>query len=156
MEMPAATHRPDVDIEEDIAQLIRSYSPLKASRQYFSFKSHAGKVILDGNVRSPQARRVLVDNVPHIPGVTGLDANSLYDDETIRMTVGGLLPTGVFANVHYGAVALTGRLPTDTTSDGLLKTIGAVPGVRRVGAEFGIPAGPDPSETRGNDPAPNL
>lgn len=156
MQMPAATHRPDVDIEEDIAELIRSYSPLKASRQYFNYKSQGGSVILDGNVRSPQARRVLVDNIPHIPGVTGLDANGLFDDETVRIGVGARLPTGVFANVHYGAVALTGRLPEGMSAQDLINSVSSVAGVRRVGAEFGVPAGPDPTETRGNDPELSL
>lgn len=156
MEMPQTTSRPDVDIEEDVAQLIRSYSPLKASRGYFSYKANAGHVTLEGNVRSPQARRVLVDNVPHISGVTGLNADHLIDDEAIRIAVGALLPAGVYANVHFGAVALTGRLPAGENADSIIGKVNTVAGVRRVGAEFGTQADSDPTETRGGDKVPNL
>src|SRR5215470_1714873 len=103
--------RPDVDIEEEVDLLIRSFAPLKASRGYFTVKSVKGKVKIAGNVRSPQARRVLLDNVPHIRGVVSCDGTELYDDEMIRFAVGQLLPPGVVSSVHYGAVALTGDLP---------------------------------------------
>ncbi len=137
MDMPQTTSRPDVDIEEDIDQLIRSYSPLKASRPYFTYKAADGVVVLTGNVRSPQARRVLLDNIPHINGVKSIQSDALHDDETIRLAVGPILPNGVYANVHFGAVALTGSLPNGATADGLIRAAGAVAGVRRVGAEFG-------------------
>lgn len=131
--------RPDVDIEEDVAQLIRSYSPLKASHSYFKYQAHDGVVSLIGNVRSPQARRVLIDNVPNIAGVKQVDASALYDDETIRLAVGSLLPDGVMASVHFGAVALTGRLPAGASADEVTQKVGAIAGVKRVGAELGAP-----------------
>src|SRR5436190_12975379 len=104
--MQTTERRADLDIREDVESLVRSFAPLKASRGYFSAESINGKVILKGNVRNPQARRVLLDNVPHIPGVVSCDASQLYDDEMIRFAVGQLLPPGVTANVHYGAVSL--------------------------------------------------
>jgi osmotically-inducible protein OsmY len=135
--MASTGSRPDVDIEEEIGQLVRSFSPLKASRGYFTFRSVNGHVTLEGNVRNPQARRVLLDNIPRIQGVEQVDHSKLYDDEMIRFAVGQLLPPGVFASVQYGAVALTGRLPAGASAETITQAIERIPGVRRVGAEFG-------------------
>jgi osmotically-inducible protein OsmY len=135
--MEPTDRRPDVDIEEEIELLIRSFAPLKASRGYFRFKSTNGHVVAEGNVRNPQARRVLVDNIPHIRGVVDCDSSRLYDDEMVRIAVGQLLPPGVLASVHYGAVALTGQLPDGADPDTIQKAIADLPGVRRVGAQFG-------------------
>lgn len=137
--MEPTGRRPDVDIEEEITQIVRSYSPLKASRSYFTYQSVNGRVVLVGNVRNPQARRVLLENIPRIQGVESVDASRLYDDEMIRFAVGQLLPPGVVASVHYGAVALTGRLPQDASADTIVQAVEQVAGVRRVGAEFGPP-----------------
>src|SRR5258707_4713985 len=135
--MQASARRPDVDIEEDIDQLVRSFAPLKASRGYFKVLSVNGKVKVTGNVRSPQAHRVLMDNIPHIRGVVSCDGAELYDDEMIRFAVGQLLPPGVNASVHYGAVALTGELPSGTSAQTIMKAISDVKGVRRVAVDFG-------------------
>ena len=132
--------RPDVDIEEEIELLTRSFAPLKASRGYFTVKCTDGHVVAAGNIRSPQARRVLLDNLPHIRGVVDVDSTNLYDDEMVRLSVGQLLPAGVLASVHYGAVALTGRLPEGASADMIVNSIQAVKGVRRVGAQFGAGA----------------
>lgn len=134
--MESLPRRPDVDIEEDINALVRSFAPLKASRPYFTFQSVDGHIKLTGNVRSPQARRVLLDNVPRIKGVIDCHASDLYDDETVRFAVGQLLPPGVFSNVHYGAVALTGRLPDGASAVTVSAAIEKVPGVRRVATDF--------------------
>ncbi len=135
--MEPVERRPDVDIEEEIGQLVRSFSPLKASRSYFTYKTSGGHVKVSGNVRSPQARRVLLDNIPRIKGVVSCDGSELYDDEMVRFAVGQLLPPGVFANVHFGAVALTGRLPDSASADTIVNVVRGVKGVRRVGADFG-------------------
>ena len=132
-----AERRPDVDIEDEIDLLCRSFAPLKASRGYFTIKSVKGRVRLIGNVRSPQARRVLLDNVPHIRGVVACDGSELYDDEMIRFAVGQLLPPGVVSSVHYGAVALTGDLPDGAVADEIISAVKNVKGVRRVAADFG-------------------
>jgi osmotically-inducible protein OsmY len=144
--MEPTERRPDVDIEEEIELLIRSFAPLKASRPYFTIRSIEGNVKVEGNVRNPQARRVLLDNIPHIRGVVGCDSSQLFDDEMVRVAVGQLLPPGVVSNVHYGAVALTGKLPEGASADTIAEAIRAIPGVRRVGAEFGaeIPEVPSP------------
>jgi osmotically-inducible protein OsmY len=135
--MELSDRRPDVDVEEEIELLIRSFSPLKVSRSHFTFKSVDGHIAVEGNVRSPQARRVLIDNIPHIRGVVSCDSSRLFDDETVRLAVGELLPPGVSASVLYGTVALTGDLPEGASADTIVKAVSAVPGVRRVGAEFG-------------------
>ena len=137
--------RPDVDLEEEIELLIRSFAPLKASRGYFSVKCTDGHVVVTGNIRSPQARRVLLDNLPHIRGIVGVNSTNLYDDEMVRLSVGQLLPGGVLASVHYGAVALTGRLPDSASADMIVNSIREVKGVRRVGAQFRTGAVEPPS-----------
>ena len=145
--MEPIVHRPDEDIEEEIELLIRSFSPLKTSRGYFSYKSVDGHVTVNGNVRSPQARRVLVDNIPHIRGVVSCDSTKLVDDEMVRIAVGELLPPGVLASVHYGAVGLTGNLPEGASADTIAEAVSKLPGVRRVGAEFGGSSAGDGLET---------
>jgi osmotically-inducible protein OsmY len=134
--MQTIEKRSDLDIQEDIEALVRGFAPLKASRGYFSAQSVNGKVILKGNVRNPQARRVLLDNVPHIPGVALCDASELYDDEMIRFAVGQLLPPGISSNVHYGSVALVGKLPDGVSADAVVEAVSAVKGVRRVANDF--------------------
>jgi osmotically-inducible protein OsmY len=128
--------RPDVDIEDDIHRLIGTFAPLKASRSYFDVKSEDGKIILRGNVRSPQAKRVLLDNVPRVAGVASYDANDLFDDEEVKFSVAQLLPPGVFANVHYGAVTLTGSMPEGASADTISSEIGRISGVRRVALDL--------------------
>lgn len=129
--------RPIVDIEEDIRKFIRSYDPLKQARQYFSYEVDAnGKVTLVGNVRSVQARRVLVDNIPDIAGVTELDDSSFFDDEDMRLELGRLTPSGVIVRVNFGYVVLTGHLPPHTEEAELAAEVAAYPGVRKVVTKF--------------------
>src|SRR5258708_39403248 len=78
-----------------------------------------------------------MDDIPHVRVVVSCDGAELYDDEMIRFAVGQLLPPGVNASVHYGAVALTGDLPSGTSAQTILKAISDVKGVRRVAADFG-------------------
>jgi osmotically-inducible protein OsmY len=136
--MEQVERRPDVDIEEDVNELVGSFAPLKASRPYFDIRIEDGIVKLEGNVRSPQARLVLLNNIPRIPGVLGMDPSQLYDDDTIRFAVGQVLPPGLFASVQFGVVALTGKLPAGVSSDAIINAIQSIPGVRRVGAEFEV------------------
>lgn len=128
--------RPDVDIEEDIRQIIGGFAPLKASRGYFTYQSKHGTVVLTGNIRSPQSRRVLLDNIPRVPGVKDCDASDLFDDEEVKFKVAQLLPPGLFANVHYGTVGITGKLPEGASAETISEAINALPGVRRVAMEL--------------------
>ncbi|MFN7210169.1 MAG: hypothetical protein ACK4P1_07225 [Aggregatilineales bacterium] len=136
---PNAPHRPDEDIEESIADLIRSYPPLRTSRAFFTFASLRGHVKFMGNVRTPQERHLLAERVPHIAGVQSVDVSELYDDEQVRFAIGKLLPYGVYATVHYGAVALTGRLPEGMSAETLLEQVRAVSGVRLARAQLSSP-----------------
>lgn len=136
---PVVQQRPDEDIEESIADLIRSYPPLRTSRAFFTFASQGGQVKFMGNVRTPQERHLLAERVPHIAGVRSVDVSELYDDEQVRFAVGKVLPYGVYATVHYGAVALTGRLPEGMSAESLLDQVRAVAGVRLARAQLSSP-----------------
>ncbi|PJF35605.1 MAG: hypothetical protein CUN49_09685 [Candidatus Thermofonsia Clade 1 bacterium] len=131
--------RPDEDIEESIADLIRSYPPLRISRPFFTFASQRGQVKFMGNVRTPQERYLLAARVPHIAGVQSVDLSELYDDEQVRFAVGKVLPYGVYASVHFGAVVLTGRLPEGMSAEALLEQVRAISGVRLARAELSSP-----------------
>jgi osmotically-inducible protein OsmY len=131
------TSRPDVDIEEEVARLIRSYPPLQMSRPYFSYQSVNGVLHLHGNVRTPQARRVLVDNAGKIPGVMQVEQTDLHDDEALRIAIGQFLPAGIFATVHGGVVSLTGRKLEQADAQALIDKVQTTAGVRRVGVALG-------------------
>jgi osmotically-inducible protein OsmY len=126
----ATNNRPASDIEEDIRDLIRSYDPLKQARPFLDFHVEDGKVTLSGHVRSMQARRVFVDNVPDIPGVKKMDDKKLYDDETLRLDIGKVLPRGVRVRVNYGAVTIAGQLPADASAEDIIRAVKGVLGVR--------------------------
>jgi len=122
--------RPASDIEEDFRELIRSYDPLKQARPFLDFEVKDGKVTLIGHVRSMQARRVFVDNVPDIPGVKKIDDKKLYDDETLRLDLGKVMPRGVRVRVNYGMVTISGDLPKGSSADDIVEAVKGVPGVR--------------------------
>ncbi len=120
--------RPDVDITEDIRHFVRTYDPLKQAQHHLMYTVQDGHVTLRGHVRSMQARRVFVDNIPHIDGVTSLDASAFYDDETLRLQIGQHVPAGVIVRVNYGQVVLTGPAP-QTDIDALVQQVKQIPGV---------------------------
>lgn len=128
--------RPDVDIEQEIVGIIRSYPPLKVSRPHFEFQSTDGHVRFKGNIRTPQERTVLENAVRRISGVKSVDCSQLIDDEMVRFHVGHLLPPGVFATVHLGGVALTGHLPQGADAATLMDMVSHTPGVRVVRADL--------------------
>jgi hypothetical protein len=133
MQEPKMSFKPDVDIEEEVTHIVRSFPPLGAYRTYFRYKSEQGMVKLTGNVGSPQAKRVLVNNAQRIQGIAGVDFSDLWDDEEVRYSVGLILPPGVYATVNGGVVALTGKAPAEVNKEVLIAAVTAVPGVRRVG-----------------------
>ncbi|MFP4323462.1 MAG: BON domain-containing protein [Anaerolineales bacterium] len=126
---PKIITRPDVDIEEDIRHLIRSYDPLKQAQHHVHYTVSDGHVILQGHVRSVQAHRVLIDNVPDIEGVVRVNADGLFDDETVRLEIGQVVPAGVIVRVNYGHVVLTGPQSPDIDPGVLVPKVQAVPGV---------------------------
>ena len=133
----AALKRPAVDIEEDIREFIRSYDPVKQAVHHFSYTvDDDGHVVLTGNVRSVQARRVLVDNIPDIPGVISLDNRAFFDDETLRLEVGKLLPRGVMTRVNFGHATLYGMMPEGANLDDVMAAVKNHPGIHGVDTQF--------------------
>jgi osmotically-inducible protein OsmY len=125
-----STVRPDMDIEEDVASIIARYPPLASDRHHIHVNAEDGIVYLSGNTSTPINRRYLVDRVLALPGVAGVNAEKLFDDATINLEVGQVIPTGVIANAHDGAVVLSGERPADP--DTLAQRIAQIPGVTRV------------------------
>lgn len=130
--------RPDIDIEEDIREFIRTYDPLKQARGHFDYTVQDGHVTVTGHVRSVQARRVLLDNVPDIGGVVSMDDSQFFDDETIRLHVGKALPRGTFVRVNYGSVVITGMIPDGTDAATIIEKVKEIEGVRpdRIATDF--------------------
>jgi osmotically-inducible protein OsmY len=131
-EAPASISRPDADIAADIQHLITRYPPMMNDRRHVHYRVENGHVIISGNTRTSITRRYLVENVRQLPGVRGVDADRLHDDETIRREVARLMPVGVLVTVEYGQVILIRRLPADIDQEALTAKVAAVPGVRGV------------------------
>lgn len=128
--------RPDLDIVEDVQTIIVRYPPLNNDRHKIHVTAENGVVFLSGYVSTPINRRWLVDRAAQVRGVIAVNDEALYDDETLRLDVGQVIPPGVIANVRYGVVVLTGRLPEGTTAEALAETVAAIPGVRQVITRF--------------------
>ncbi len=135
-EASVATPRPDMDIHEAIEDIIVHYPPMVNDRHHVKINIENGAAKIVGYVKSPITRHYLLETLPTVPGVTSVDDSQLYDDETIRLEVGALIPFGVFANFEYGIVILTGKLPQGTNADSVIQKIKAVPGVRVVTSKF--------------------
>jgi hypothetical protein len=133
--------RPDVDIEEDVNDIIVTYPPLAADRHHIHVTVQSGVVVIDGHVRTPINRRVLIERTSDIPGVAGINADEFFDDETIRLQVGKLLPYGIYANPAFGVVALTGKPPVEPSVQEIIQRVARVPGVVRVVAALGVAHG---------------
>jgi len=132
----SSVSRPDIDIVEDIALIIRNYPPLHVSHEFIQIEIHGGHVTLRGNVRSLPGVRYLQNEIPRITGVTGLNLDHLYDDEAVRLNAAEKLPEGLYVNVQYGVVALYGAPAAALDQQALFTTIKAIPGVRHVLAQF--------------------
>jgi|YNPBryBLVA2012_1023415.scaffolds.fasta_scaffold22049_2 osmotically-inducible protein OsmY len=132
--LPVQVKRPDEDIADDIAALIRSYPPLKQARHWFIFEVRDGVVTLRGNLKSSIACRVLLDNVPDIPGVERVVADELYVDSDLsrRIAREADLPAGVLVSVDFGRVILSGALPARRKAEPLVKKVAKIKGVREV------------------------
>ncbi len=122
--------RPDMDIEEDINASLRDFSPLKATRSFFKIQSTSGSVKISGNVGSPQARLMLLHYVLKTSGVSNVDMSTLYDDEQLRLNIGGMVPDGILVSVHFGSVVLNSRLPGNHQET--LRRVRSAAGIRKV------------------------
>lgn len=123
---PAA--RIDGDIVEDIRTIIVKYPPTNNDRHHIDVRVEEGVAHLTGHVQTPIHRRYLQDKVALVSGVRAVDVDELYDDETIRLDVGALVPEGVQVNVRYGTVLLGGV----GADDALAQQVTTMPGVARV------------------------
>lgn len=128
--------RPDVDIEEDIRDLIAHYPPLSHDRHRVKVSARGGKLTVAGYVKSRATRHYLLEHLPDIDGVSSVNDKEFFDDETIRIEAGRIVPPGVQVNVEYGAVILSGRLPTDVKEADVVKKIKIIPGAHRVVTAF--------------------
>jgi osmotically-inducible protein OsmY len=135
-EPTTATTRPDIDIHDDVNDIIARYPPLAADRHQLRILVTDGVVHLAGHVKSQPSRRYLVDSIPQIDGVQGVNDRALYDEDTIRIEVGQVIPVGILATMRYGTVILSGKLPDGVTVDDLVSRLAQIPGVERVATNF--------------------
>lgn len=134
----SVAHRPSVDIRADIEKQIALYPPLAHDRHSIHIQVDEGVVKLSGYVQTPISRRYLLDALRDVPGVEDVNADELYDDETLRREVAKVLPSGVIvARCQYGSVVLSGQLPPGVTAAAVAHQARQVPGIRRVFVLFG-------------------
>jgi osmotically-inducible protein OsmY len=130
------TRRPDIDIESDIHDLIAHYPPLQADRHHFGVSVSDGVVALTGHVKSLISRRYLVDRAAEVNGVRAVNGEGLFTEEEIRLEAGQHIPSGVIANLAYGAVILTGKLPDGAEAEAVVSQLAQIPGVEQVITKF--------------------
>ncbi len=129
--------RPALDIELDLQDLVAHYPPAAHDQHHFDFVISDGVVTLNGNVKSRVTHQFLLDKVPEIEGVRDVRAEALANDDDLRLETAKLTPYGVFVNVEYGIVKLTGRLDAGTDVNALVnQIISSVPGIRRIYTAF--------------------
>jgi len=129
--------RPDIDIIQDIEDIFAHYPPAMRDRHHIQVASQAGNVSLRGHVTSPNTRAVLLEKIPQVAGIQSVNADELYDDESIRLDVGQVIEPGImFARVEYGTVVLSGRVPEGLPVERLVNEVAQAPGVRRVVTAF--------------------
>ena len=122
----------DEVISQQIRDFLRVYDPVKASRPNFSFNVINGIVRLEGYVANRREYRVLMDNIPGMPGVVAVDDSMLFDDEALLMALAQHSPMGVRIRVEDGVVMLMGRIQDGTDPMELVLDLAAVPGVSKV------------------------
>jgi osmotically-inducible protein OsmY len=130
------TARPDIDIHNDILDLIVHYPPLNADRHHIHVEVKGGATVIHGHTRSSITRRYLLDSLGKVEGVQSVNADHFYDEETIRLDAGQVIPRGVLVNTRYGTLVLSGKLPDGTTIEQAVEAVSKIPGVERVMTEF--------------------
>ncbi len=128
--------RTDLDIQDDIEAVLAHYPPLTHDRHHLQVTVQNGTVTASGYTRTSITRRYLVNALKQIPGVTQVNADSLYCDDGIRLDIGRVIPVGVIANVMHGTVILTGALPAGSNEADVVTAIANIPGVRAVKTQF--------------------
>lgn len=122
----------DADLEAAVEQVIIDYPPALHDRHRIHITVDNGEVTLKGQVKAAITRTYLMEHVARVDGVTLVDFSELYDEDSIRLEAGQVVPHGVYVNVIYGAVVLSGTLPPDVNVEDLVRKAGTVPGVHRV------------------------
>lgn len=132
-----STTRPDIDIEMDIQNLIAHYPPLAHDQHHFDYDVDNGVVTVSGNLKSRINHEYLLTQLPKITGVKSIQSQDLANDDDIRLDAAKLAPTGIFVNVEYGIIKLTGRLEEGANVDGLVGDISQrVRGIQRIYTSF--------------------
>jgi hypothetical protein len=126
------TVRTSVDILADIQRWTNTYPPFVNDRHHVEIDIHNGVVQVRGNTKSPITRTYVQEHLREVDGVQAVDVSAWHDDDTIRLALGKLLPAGVIANVEWGMVVLSGKLPADGEVEALMAQVGTIAGVRRV------------------------
>lgn len=125
--------RPDIDIQAEIERKMLNYPPLTKDRHNVRIQVNDGVVKLYGHVQTPNTRHFFVNAVPTVEGVVAVDSSELYDDESLRLEVGRLLPVGVnVGRSQYGNIVLVGRLPDGVSLADVETKVREVPGVRQI------------------------
>jgi osmotically-inducible protein OsmY len=124
--------RPDVDIENEIEDIIVHYPPLNADRHHIHLDVRNGVVSITGHTRTPINRRYLLDAIAPVEGIKSTRADRFYDEETIRLEAGRMLPPGLIVNTRYGTLILSGKVPAGTMVEDVVARASRIPGVERV------------------------
>ena len=131
------TRRADLDILEDVEHLIAQYPPSRKDQHAFHVQVKDGHVTFTGHVQTPNTRRYLLELLPGINGVQSYDAEQFFDDESIRLDVGKVLPVGTrLARIQYGTAILSGKLTDGLSAEELAARVSQVPGVTQVVTNF--------------------
>jgi hypothetical protein len=127
-----STARLDMDILADIQRWIYTYPPLSHDRRHIHVSVEEGVAHISGNIKTPITRDYLRKHIREVPGVRQIEDSNLYDDDSIRLGLGNILPPGALANPEWGMVVLSGKLPTGEALDTLVGQIGQIAGVHKV------------------------
>ena len=85
---------------------------------------------MKGNSGSPQVKRVLLEYIQKSRGVVNVNMSDLYDDESIRLDIGSIVPEGILVNVQFGSVVLISELPDGNRE--ILQKVRSIAGIRQV------------------------
>jgi osmotically-inducible protein OsmY len=128
--------RPDIDVETEIQnKILQGYPPMLNDRHHVDITVSNGRVTLSGHVKTPMTRRFVLSKLERISGVTSIDASALYDDETIRLQAGKVIPSGVLVTSNYGTVILAGK-PGNVSPSEIARRIAQITGVKQVVTAF--------------------
>jgi osmotically-inducible protein OsmY len=127
----AQAARPDIDIERDLEEIVKSYPPSNSDRHHLYLTVSQGSITLRGHIKTPMTRRVLISRFQNVAGVRSLHADELYDDETIRLMAGKMVPPGALVNSDYGTLVLAGHIESEKGSQ-ITQQLERIPGVKRV------------------------